>query len=530
MFPGGLKKYQGHPMRIIDFFDQGASQYRDNAAFIDSASQYSYREAEKESHFIASAIRGRGYSKGSKVGVLAPNCNLAFLALLGLFRSEACWLPINPRNALEANIELLDTFGGELLFYHSNYEAEAVAIKGKVVGIKEIVCLDSCDGDGELLGSWTQDYRTTFQMGEENPEDMVALFPTGGTTGKPKGVMIAHKNLETMFANYWAHFNYHDNSRHLVVAPMTHTAGVLGCAHFARGGTNYMMASVDPEGILKAVQEYCITHFFLPPTVLYMMLAVPGVRDYDYSSLQHIFIGAAPSSLEKIKEAIGVFGPVMSEAFGQTEAPASITAKAPWDYMNSDGSINEARLHSIGRPCVFNQVAILNDQGEEVARGEPGEICVRGNLVTPGYYQNPEATAEVREFGWHHTGDIGVMSKDGYIAIVDRKKDMIISGGFNVFPNEVEQVLTGHLAVQDCAVIGVPDAKWGESVKAVIQLKPGAEVEEQFLIQIAKDKLGGVKAPKSIDFVVDLPRSAAGKVLKTELRKRYWEGQPRAIN
>jgi acyl-CoA synthetase (AMP-forming)/AMP-acid ligase II len=220
----------------------------------------------------------------------------------------------------------------------------------------------------------------------------------------------------------------------------------------------------------------------------------------------------------------------MSEAFGQTEAPASITAKAPWDYINSDGSINEARLRSIGRPCVFNQVAILNDQGEEVPRGESGEICVRGNLVTPGYYQNPEATAEVREFGWHHTGDIGVMSEDGYIAIVDRKKDMIISGGFNVFPNEVEQVITQHPNVQECAVIGVPDAKWGESVKAVVQLKPGTELDQQVLIEFCKEKLGSVKAPKTVDFISDLPRSPVGKVLKTDLRKRYWQGQSRAVN
>ena len=517
-------------MRIIDFFDQGAALYPDNRAFVDPGSQYTYREAEKESHFIASAIRGCGYAKGCKVGILAPNSNLAFLALLGLFRAEACWLPINPRNALEANIELLDRFGGELVFYHSSFEKEAVAIREQVSGIKEIVCLDSSDAEGVLLERWTQDYRSPFAMDEENPEDIAALFPTGGTTGKPKGVMIAHKNFEAMYANYWSHFNYHDDSRHLVVAPMTHTAGILGCAHFARGGTNVMMAMPDPSGIVAAIAEHKITHFFVPPTVLYMMLTLPEVRDYDYSSLQHIFIGAAPSSLEKLKQAIEVFGPVMSEAFGQTEAPASITAKAPWDYLNADGSINENRLHSIGRPCVFNRVAILDEQGIEQPRGESGEICVRGNLVTPGYYKNPEATAEVRKHGWHHTGDIGVMSEDGYITIVDRKKDMIISGGFNVFPNEVEQVLTQHPSVQDCAVIGVPDSKWGESVKAIVQLKAGAEASSEELIALAKQKLGSVKAPKSIDFIADLPRSPVGKVLKTELRKRYWQGQARAVN
>jgi acyl-CoA synthetase (AMP-forming)/AMP-acid ligase II len=517
-------------MRIIDFFDQGVSLYPNNLAFVEPTSEYTYKEASEQSHYIASAIRGRGYAKGAKIGVFAPNSNLAFLALLGLLRAEAVWLPINPRNALDANIELLDRFGGELLFYHSYFEKEAAAIKEQVPGIKEIVCLDKEGGAGEYLGNWQADYQQSFEMEPENPKDMVALFPTGGTTGKPKGVMITHENIETFFANYWAHFRYQDDSRHLVVAPMTHSAGILGMAHFARGGTNYMMAGPDPEAILKEIEKNGITHCFVPPTVLYMMLALPNVREYDYSSLMHFIIGAAPTSLEKLKEATDVFGPVMTEAFGQTEAPMAVTAKAPWDYINADGSINDARLKSIGRPCVHNQVAILDDEGNEVPRGESGEICVKGRLVTPGYYEDPEATAEARLFGWHHTGDIGVMSEDGYITIVDRKKDMIITGGFNVFPNEIEQVLTQHPAIQECAVIGVPDEKWGEAVKGVIQLKAGAEVSEEELIALCKEKLGSVKAPKSIDIVADLPRSPVGKVLKTEIRKTYWEGQGRAVN
>ena len=198
--------------------------------------------------------------------------------------------------------------------------------------------------------------------------------------------------------------------------------------------------------------------------------------------------------------------------------------------MTKDGHINERRLHSVGRPCVFNQVAILDDNGNEVPRGELGEICIQGRLVTPGYYKNPEATAEVRRHGWHHTGDIGVMDAEGFVTIVDRKKDMIITGGFNVFPNEIEQVIMEHPAVQDCAVIGVPDETWGEAVKAAVQLKPGAHLEERTLIGLVKEKLGGVKAPKSVDFIDDLPRSPVGKVLKTELRKRYWEGQERRVS
>ena len=179
---------------------------------------------------------------------------------------------------------------------------------------------------------------------------------------------------------------------------------------------------------------------------------------------------------------------------------------------------------------MFNTVAILDDEGVEQPRGEAGEICVRGDLVTPGYYKNPEATADVRQFGWHHTGDIGVMSDDGYITIVDRKKDMIITGGFNVFPNEIEQVLSTHAAVQESAVIGVPDEKWGEAVKAIVQLKPGQTCSAEELIALVKQELGSVKAPKSVEFKEQLPRSPVGKVLKVELRKHYWESQARAVN
>ncbi|MCG8672067.1 MAG: AMP-binding protein [Pseudomonadales bacterium] len=511
-------------MRVIDFFDQGAELYPGNLAFVDDAGSVTYKDAQHFSKHLASAIRHHGYEKGTKVGVLAPNSNIAFLTLLGVFRSESAWIPINPRNANAANMDILDRFDASLLFYHSAFESDALQLKDSVEGIQEIVCID----DG--IESWLEGAEVDFEIGEENPEDVFAVFPTGGTTGAPKGVVVLHRNLEAMFTNFWSHFKYHDNTRHLVVAPMTHSSGALGCMHFARGGTNYIMSQVNPLGIIEAIEKHKITHLFLPPTVLYMILALPEVQDFDYSSLQHFLIGAAPCSLTKLKEAISIFGPVLTEAFGQTEAPASITAKAPWDYLDETGEIIESRLKSIGRPCVLNQVAILDDEGNQLTRGEAGEICVKGRLVTQGYYNNPEATEEIRKFGWHHTGDIGVMDDEGYITIVDRKKDMIISGGFNVFPNEIEQTVCQLEQVQDCGVIGVPDDKWGESVKAIVQLKPGASLGEAALIKYCKIQLGSVKSPKSVDFVGDLPRSPAGKVLKTELRKKYWQGQERAVN
>jgi len=520
-------------MRIIDYFDNGAKYYPDNLAFIDTESDVqdlTYVQAQPITHSIAATIRGNGYPKGTHIGILSGNSTDAFLALLGIFRAEAIWLPINSRNPVSVNTVLLSDFDAELLLFDKAYEKEAAQILQAVPGIREAICINGECSTGKSLQDWSEGHPETHEMGPIELDSIFAIFPTGGTTGKSKGVMMTHRNIYTLFQNCYAHFNYHDDTRHLVVAPMTHTAGVTGCMHFARGGTNVIMNAVDPAGICRAIEQYGITHLFLPPTVVYMILALPDVDNHDYNSLQHFLVGAAPTSLEKLKEAIAVFGPVMTEAFGQSEAPASITAKAPWDYLDKEGNINEKRLASIGRPCVNNQVAILDDTGNEVPRATPGEICIKGELVTPGYYKNPDATAEVRQFGWHHTGDVGTMDDEGFITIVDRKKDMIITGGFNVFPNEIEQALTTHPAVQDCAVIGVPDDKWGEAVKALVLLKPDAQVSAEELIGLVKGQLGSVKAPKSVEFLDDLPRSPAGKVLKTELRLPYWGDRIRSVN
>ncbi len=517
-------------MRIIDMFDKGASVYPENIAFLDGTDDYTYSEASKKSHLIASAITGKGFGKNSHVAVLAPNSSVAFLTLLGVFRAGAIWLPINPRNPVSVNGDLLTRFDGELLMYHSAYEAEAKALLSQVPSIKKVVCINGKSDFSESLADWLANASETFAAVDFSLEDTLGIFSTGGTTGKSKGVIVTHRNLAAAYTNMYAHFDYYDNTKHLVVAPMTHSSGTLGCAHFSRGGTNVIMAAPDPEGVMKMIEHHKITHLFLPPTVLYMMLANPNVKNYDYSSLQHFFISSAPCSLEKFKEAVKVFGPVMTEVFGQTEAPALITAKAPKDYLDAKGNIIESRISSIGRASVLVDVALMNDDGEILGNNESGEIVVRGDLVTPGYYKNSEATAEAQYGGWLHTGDIAIRDSEGFYKIIDRKKELIITGGFNVFPNEVEQALSTHPAIQECAVIGVPDDKWGEAVKAIILIKAGADVSEDELIALAKEKVGSVKAPKSVDFVTDFPRSPVGKVLKSEIRKRYWQERTTEVN
>ena len=266
---------------------------------------------------------------------------------------------------------------------------------------------------------------------------------------------------------------------------------------------------------------------FLPPTAIYMLLAHPRVRDADLSSLEYISYAGAPMSLDRLKEAIAVLGPVMNASFGQTEAPMCVTAMPPHEHLDSDGEL--AHPGSCGRPNLLSIVEIMDDEGNILPPGERGEIVVRGPLVMAGYYRNPEATAEVSAFGWHHTGDIGVRDDAGWFYVVDRKKDMIISGGFNIYPAEVEQALMAHPAVQDCAVIGVPDEKWGEAVVAVVEPRLGAEVDIDDLLASAREVLGPVKTPKRIELMASLPRTNAGKVSRAELRKAHWADAGRTI-
>jgi acyl-CoA synthetase (AMP-forming)/AMP-acid ligase II len=291
-----------------------------------------------------------------------------------------------------------------------------------------------------------------------------------------------------------------------------------------------VLTKPDPAQLLGAIQKYRVTELFLPPTVIYRLLDIPDLRKKaDFSSLEYFLYGAAPMSVEKLKLAIDVFGPVMMGGYGQTEAPTSISFLTPGEHFVSGQLAPDERLASVGRPNPLVRVEIMDDANMILPAGETGEICVRGDLVMKGYYKAPERTAETIVDGWLHTGDIGHLDSDGYLHITDRKKDMIISGGFNVYPSEVEQVIWSHPAVQDCAVIGVPDAQWGEAVKAVVELNAGQLVREDELIALCKDRLGSVKAPKTIEFVDSLPRSPVGKVLKKDLRAKYWQGVDRKI-
>jgi acyl-CoA synthetase (AMP-forming)/AMP-acid ligase II len=362
-----------------------------------------------------------------------------------------------------------------------------------------------------------------------DPDGMCMLRGTGGTTGRPKGVMNTNRNFEVTLSNYLARMRFDKPAVYLAAAPLSHAASVFAFVNMALGGTLVILPKFDAAAVLQAIERERISFLYLPPTAVYSLLSHHDAGRYDYSSLRYFVYGAAPMSAAKLAEAIGLFGKVMTQAYGQTEAPAGVTYLGPEEHFDQDGNIDPTRLLSCGRPDPFTRVALMDDEGNFVPRGEVGEIVVQGGIVMRGYYKNEEATTEVSRFGWHHTGDLAYEDEDGYLYICDRKKEMIITGGFNVFPLDVEQVILAHPSVQDCAVVGVPDPKWGEAVKAVVELKPGRQVSAEELIAECRARLGPVKTPKSVDFIAELPRSSVGKVMRRAVRDRYWAGQTRRV-
>lgn len=510
-------------MRLIDYFDRGADLFPGRDCLHDGTRGWTYAEVRETTHRVANGLLAAGLGKGSKAAVYSPNHASAYAALLGIVRAGVTWAPVNARNALDENLYILGNTDVEFLFYHSSFESVLPCIRKACPKIANVVCIDHGFED------WIAPFAERAPDLGDDPDEVAFLASSGGTTGRPKGVQITNRNIETLNSIFWACMPVTAPPVHLMVAPMTHAAGVCSFPLLVYGGTNIFMGTTDPGAILAAIEKHRVTHIYMPPTLIYMLLAHPGVRKHDYSSLKNLVYAAAPMSVDKLVEAIEVFGPVLTQTYGQAEACMICTFFSPADHIEALSGNKRARLASCGKATPLMRVEVMDEAGTVLSRGERGEIVVRGGLVMKGYYNNRAATEEASAFGWHHTGDIGVIDEDGFVYIVDRKKDMIISGGFNVFPSEVEQVLWSHPAVQDCAVIGVPDEKWGEAVKAVVELKPGAAVDGAELIALARERLGGVKAPKSVDFIATLPRSPVGKVLKKTLREPYWVGHERKI-
>ncbi|KRC26346.1 AMP-binding protein [Acidovorax sp. Root219] len=504
-------------MRLIDYLDKGAMLGEGSPCLTMGTADLSYGDVQRTSHRVARALQRSGIAPGDKVAVLSSNDALAFACVFGISRAGAVWCPVNPRNEASENRFVLDAFDCSCLIFHSAYAPMVEQMRAQLPKVRQLVCLDAAFGWAPSWAQWVEG------VGDEPiaiapVDDLAMIAGTGGTTGQPKGVMLSGRNLETMSALTLMGYPFDGRPVYLALAPLTHAAGVLCLPVMALGGRVVIMPKPDLGDFLALIERHRVTHTFLPPTLIYMLLQHEKLASTKLDSLQCFWYGAAPISAARLEEALTAIGPVMAQLFGQTEAPMMISMMAPREHFHADGSVARERLSSAGRPGPLVQVATMDADGKLLAAGETGEIVVRSSLVMMGYYKDPKATAEAGKGGWHHTGDIGRVDADGYLFIVDRAKDMIITGGFNVYSVEVEQALMQHPDVQDSAVIGLPDDKWGEKVVAVLQLHAGRAVQPEDIMAFVKARIGSVKAPKLVEIWPDLPRSKVGKVMKKDIR------------
>ncbi len=522
-------------MQAIDYFDKSAESYPDRPAIVQGDERSSYRETRCWSEKIARAMWAKGLRAEERAAIYSQNHAAVLFCMLGILRAGAVWVPINFRNAADANVEYLKYSETAWLFYHSHYRDEAREIRSRVASLRHLICLDLQDGENPSLASFVADSGDAREPDWAdvygNPDRMMGLVPTGGTTGPARGVRVtnlAWGTMTEMATHYWRGGDCDPVC--LCTAPLSHATGVVAFTMFAIGGTNVILPGFDALTVLRAIVQHRVTHLFLPPTAFYDLLSHPEVEKFDYSSLRIFLLAGSPVSPDKFKKGVEIFGPCMCQSYGQTEAPMLLTWLDPATVAAAAASDHPERLRSCGKPTSAVRVAIMDDSGKLLPAGQCGEIVARGSLVSGGYHNLPEATAAIREHGWHHTGDVGYVDEDGYVYIVDRKKDMIISGGFNVYCAEVEAAIMSLPQVREAAVIGVPDEKWGEAVKAVVVLKDGEFISEDAVIRHCKTKLGGVKSPKSVEFWREIPKTLAGKLDRKTIRKPYWAAADREVH
>jgi fatty-acyl-CoA synthase len=360
------------------------------------------------------------------------------------------------------------------------------------------------------------------------PDHVVSITYTGGTTGKPKGVVGTAQAMNTMTQIQLAEWEWPESPRFLMCTPLSHAGAAFFVPTVIQGGSLYVLPKFDPAEVLRTIEEQRITATMLVPSMLYALMDHPDSHTRDLSSLETVYYGASAINPVRLAEAIERFGPIFAQYYGQSEAPMAISYLAKGDHSLEA----RQRLASCGRPSAFLRTALLGEDGRPVSVGEPGEICVAGPLLAAGYWNLPEATAETFRDGWMHTGDVAREDEDGFWYIVDRTKDMIVTGGFNVFPREVEDVVAEHPAVAQVGVIGVPHEKFGEAVTAVVVIRDGHELTDQLvgeIQQLVKDRKGSVQAPKQVIATDALPLTGLGKPDKKALRAQFWEGRDRAV-
>lgn len=468
------------------------------------------------------ALKARGVDKGTRVALLAGNSVEVLLLHNATAFSGACLVAMHPMGSADDHLFAIEDGGVDALIYDpAKFEARARELMQRSNRLKTVLSLGDAE-TGENLMTLAEGMQPgPLVMPAMTGNEITRLSYSGGTTGKPKAIpgnpRVGAQALQIMLTEW----EWPINPRILAVVPLSHAGGSLFAPMLLKHGSMVVLPSFDPKAVLESIQTYRINCIMLVPTMIYALLDCPEFDNYDLSSLETIFYGASLMSPARLKEAIERIGPVFYQFYGQAEAPMTVCVMRRSEHDPN----NPQRLASCGRPVPYLNVKLLDDDHQPVPDGEPGEICVRGPLVMDGYLDREEQNREALAGGWLHTGDVAVKDPDGFFRIVDRKKDMIVTGGFNVFPSEVENVIATHPAVAQVSVFGVPDEKWGEAVKAAVVLRPGAAVEAAELIALVREHKGSVQAPKSIVFIDAIPQTAVGKPDKKALRRQHSESQ-----
>jgi len=514
---------------LKEMIEANAQRYADKTAFVGEDGSYTFEQVNRRINSLVHALADLGVQKGDRVGILAYNCPRSF-EVFGLAKAGRVCVPLNHRSVGRELAYLINNSGMSSLIVGREFVDVVNSICHELDEVRNLICLDA---EVEGMSSYEQliaRYPSDEPADDVAPDDPAALYYTSGTTGHPKGATHTHKSLLAEIAVHQGSFASDDVV--LCVMPFFHVGG--SAAHlfpaFAYGATSVIHKGFDETDVLEAIEKKKVTYVGLVPAMIIRLLEHPNLDEYDLSSLRTIMYVGAPMPPEALRRGLERFGQVFSQLFGQTET-LNVAVLRKEDHIVEGSAKEVRRLESAGQPFGQGEMRIVDGQGRDVPPGDVGEILARSDRMMTGYWRMPEETAEtIEEDGWLHTGDVGRLDEDGYVYLVDRKKDMIISGGENIYSREVEDVLYMHAAVLEAAVVGVPDEKWGESVKAVVVLKDGKEASEEEVIDFCKEHLASYKKPRSVEFRDALPKTGSGKIKKAEIREGYWRGQGRRIH
>jgi long-chain acyl-CoA synthetase len=502
----------------------------DQVAIVYGDREVTWRELDERSSQLANALAAAGVQANDRIARIEKNAPDYFELAFAASKLNAVLVDVNWRLAPAEMRQIVDDASAKVLFVGEEFASHLDKIESELASVTTTILLGAADATHPAIDAWASEQSTEDPGVEGTAQDTCLQLYTSGTTGLPKGVMLSNENLFSFIDEVPKQWEFTPESVSHVVMPTFHIAGSgWGLVSLAMGSRMILDREVNPVQILQEVEAHRITHAIYVPAVLQFLQIVPNAHDHDLTSMQLVAYGASPITEQVLRAAMAQFATAkFVQVYGLTETTGAVVQL---DAEDHDPENRPELLRSAGKPYPWIQLRVVGADGEDVAPGEIGEIWMKGVQVMVGYWNNPEETARaITPDGWFRSGDAGYLDADGYLFLHDRVKDMIVSGGENVYPAEVENAVMGCPGVADVAVIGVPDERWGEAVKAIVVKKADAEVSADDVIAWTRERIAGFKVPKTVDFADELPRNPSGKILKKDLRAPYWEGRERQIN